>query len=76
MENPLRNEQHAYQEGKSAVTALVEVVMEIEKRIKSGFYISARKQLHCRRFQRTVSHELRVAAPGGMATGKYFHYPL
>ena len=37
VENPLREEQHAYQEGKSAETALAEVVTEIEKGIKSGF---------------------------------------
>ena len=37
VENHLRKEQHAYQEGKSAKTALPEVVTEIEKCIKSGF---------------------------------------
>ena len=37
VENPLRREQHAYQEGKSAATALAEAVTEIEKGIKCGF---------------------------------------
>ena len=37
MENPLRMEQHAYQEGKSAEAALAEVVTQIEKCIKCGF---------------------------------------
>ena len=40
MENPLRKVQHAYQEGKSAETALAEVVTEIEKGIKSGFALT------------------------------------
>ena len=33
VEKPLRREQHAYQEGKSAETALAEAVMEIENGI-------------------------------------------
>ena len=37
VENPLRMEKHAYQEGKSAEAALAEVVTEIEKCIKFGF---------------------------------------
>ena len=37
MENPLHKEQYAYQEGKSAETALAEVVTEREKGIKSEF---------------------------------------
>ena len=40
MENPLRKVQHAYQEGKSAETALAEVVTEIEKGIKSGYALT------------------------------------
>ena len=40
MENPLRKEQHAYQEGKFAETALAEVVTEIEKGIKSKFALT------------------------------------
>ena len=38
MQNPLRKEQHAYQEEKSAETALVKVMaIVIEKGIRSGF---------------------------------------
>ena len=40
VENTLRKEQHAYEEGKSAETALAEVVTEIEKGIKSGFALT------------------------------------
>ena len=37
VKNPLRKEQHAYQEGKSAEIGLAEVFTEIEKGIKSRF---------------------------------------
>ena len=40
VENPLRREQHAYQEGKSAETALAEVVTEIKKGLKCGFALT------------------------------------
>ena len=40
VENTLRREKHAYQEGKSAETALAEAFMEIEKGIKSGFALT------------------------------------
>ena len=40
MENPLRKKQHAYQEGKSAETALAKVVTELEKGIESGFHLT------------------------------------
>ena len=36
----LRKEKHAYQEGKSAETAIAEVVTEIEKGIQSGFVLT------------------------------------
>ena len=35
VENPFRKQQHAYQEEKSAETALAEVIADIEKGIKS-----------------------------------------
>ena len=40
VESPLRKEQHAYQEGKSAETALAEVVTEVEKGMKSGYALT------------------------------------
>ena len=40
VENPLFKEQHAYQEGKSAETALAEVVTEIKTGIKSEFALT------------------------------------
>ena len=39
VKNPLRREKHAYQEGKSAETALAEVVTEIEQGIKCGLVL-------------------------------------
>ena len=40
VENPLHKEQHAYQEGESAETALAEVFAEIKKGMKCGFAIT------------------------------------
>ena len=40
LENPFRKEIHAYQERKSAETALAKVITEIEKGIKSGFALN------------------------------------
>ena len=40
MKNPLRKEQPAYQKGKSAETALAEVVTEMEKSIKCDFALT------------------------------------
>ena len=39
-ENPLRRKQHAYQKGKSAETALAEVVTKIEGGVKCGFALT------------------------------------
>ena len=47
VENPLCKEQHAYQERKSAETALAEVVTEIENGIKCRFVLTILLEIEC-----------------------------